>query len=142
MKERQRARLEIVRELSKPEPDKDPLCVVDERLCEWGEWARRNGHAGPVWPERTLLGRMIDEGWGAVQNKQTPTDPNPKAEECDQAITRLNGIRKKVIKVAYLTHQRYSTDIQRRKLNMSRHKWYTLLRESKVIVGAALGYEV
>lgn len=71
-----------------------------------------------------------------------PTFIPPSVGEVDAAIARLSHIRQKVLAIAYMHYPAQPSEFQRKKLNMSRHKWKVLLRESRLVVAAIIGIQV
>lgn len=117
------------------------LKPVEERLQEWGRWTRHCGiHYG--WPHRTALGRVIDEGPRGAAQPPAPTVLPTPVMEVDAAVAKLKGIRQQVLWIAYAVLPNSSSDSQRGRLNMSRYRWRYLLRESRLLVAALLGFEV
>lgn len=115
----------------------ESLKPVDERLHEWGR-CTKNG------PPR--LGFADKASHLQPPQDQTmvpaPTFIPETVIAVDAAIARLTDIRQKVLAIAYLHFPGSPPDRQRGRLNMSRHKWEKLLRESRIIVGTMLGYEI
>lgn len=115
----------------------EALRPVDERLHEWGRWTKR-GAPNLGFPEMAShLQPVADECMTPA-----PTVIPVTVAEVDAAIARLSNIRQKVLAIAYMHYPALPSDFQRKKLNMSRHKWKMLLRESRLVIAAILGIVV
>lgn len=114
----------------------EALRPVDERLHQWGK-ETKNGKPRLYYPSQSshlrIPGGDFQEG---------PSFISPEVEEVDACISKLKEIRQKVLAIAYMHFPNLPPDFQRRKLNMSRHKWKIVLRESRIVVGAMLGYQI
>ena len=73
--------------------------IVHLRLEIWGRWAKDR----PVgdWPERTVLGRLIEEGPGAGHQTAHGGDMPEGIAETDAAIAHLSGDEKRVVVTFY-----------------------------------------
>ena len=117
----------------------DRLRPVDERLYQWGKWARTNQET-LGWPRRTLLGRIIDEGMnGAAHAAPAPIEIPQEVAQVDQVVAQIGGIRATMLQVVYLWYPNQPPDVQRKKVRMSRYKWRNCLRETRIRVGQMLG---
>ena len=114
----------------------EALRPVDERLHEWGKWTK--GGAPKLGYKEQASHLQIPGQTAAHAETFLPNN----VQEVDVAIARLSQIRQKVLFIAYMHYPNLPSDFQRRKINMSRHKWNWLLRESRLIVGAILGYQL
>lgn len=115
----------------------EALKPVNERLHEWGRWTR-NGAPKLGFSEKcSHLQPPADDTM-----VKPPTFLPETVAEVDAAISRLSHIRQKVLAIAYMHYPALPTEFQRKKLNMSRHKWKVLLRESRLVVAAIIGIPV
>lgn len=115
----------------------DALKPVDERLHEWGKWTK-NGAPKLGFSEKSS---HLQPAQDAIMVPPATFLPQTVVE-VDAAIARLTNIRQKVLAIAYMHYPALPADFQRKKLNMSRHKWNSLLRESRIVVGAIIGIAV
>lgn len=76
------------------------VAYADTHLGVWASWVRGRHSA---WPSRTLLGRVIEEGWGASQGSAVDYLPE-SILRTDRAVARVESILRHVLKVYYLTH--------------------------------------
>ena len=73
--------------------------LVHLRLEAWGKWAR--DRIAP-WPERTVRGRLIDEGPGAGHAAPGVAEiPEPIAET-DRAVAHLGDIDRRIVRTYYV----------------------------------------
>ena len=110
---------------------------VDGRLLEWVKWTRTNGNT-LGWPPRTLLARIIEEGWhGASQPGQRPTDEIPAdVMEVDQIVARMMPRLRRVLKAYYLSGLPVS--VKARALRLSEKTFRVRLEAARFYVLAAL----
>ena len=119
----------------------ESLKPVDERLHAWGRWTREDC-IKLGYPTRNAIGRIMEEGFRGAAQPPGPTEIPDHIMAVDAAVAKLRGIRQKVLAIAYLWFPNAPPQVQRRKLNMSKHRWNILLRESRLIVASILGYEI
>ena len=86
------------RAMSRMAPD---IKLVHMRLEAWGKWAKDRAPNG--WAERTILGRLIDEGPGASHSTATVTEIPEAIAETDRAVAHLSGDELRVIKSYYMS---------------------------------------
>jgi len=85
------------RSLSNMAPE---IRVLHQRLEAWAKWSRERISTG--WPERTILGRLIEEGPGASHSSGAPTAIPDAIAEMDRAVGHLTGDDRRVIREYYL----------------------------------------
>ncbi len=87
----------------------------------------------------TILGRLIEQGpTGAGQQGRPPISiPEPIAR-VDAAVGQLIGIERSIICIRYVYCPHLSAEQQRKKLNMSEHRWVTKLRNARRAIKVAI----
>ena len=103
--------------------------LLEGRLTRWGRLARGRAEDLGI-GERSVLGRMIEEGFGAGQvsdwaSRHLPDD----VVEVDQAVARLPRRYKRAIKIHYLTE--WPTEVKAAELRTSRRSFYLLISVGK-----------
>lgn len=74
--------------------------MLHMRLEAWARWSREKTPGG--WPDRTILGRLIEEGPGAGHSSTAPTEIPAAIAEIDRAVAHLTGDDRRVIREYYL----------------------------------------
>ena len=114
------------------------LRIADERLAAWGDWAR-DTTAGNGWPKRTMLGRVIEEGFtGAAQGGPPPTEIPEAIAETDRAIAALPPKYLYVIKIWYASSVRYNAVAASKLARMNYRQFLEVLRIARELVGHKL----
>lgn len=116
----------------------DLLKPVDNRLHEWGVWARKSGVV-LGWPSRTTLGRVIEEGYTGAAYGAQPVSMPPEIAEVDAAVATIPGRRHAVLLISYVYCPALPAEYQRRQLRVGRHEWRGLLRDGRLLVAQQLG---
>jgi DNA-directed RNA polymerase specialized sigma24 family protein len=103
--------------------------VIEGRLTRWGRLARGRCEDLGI-PERSVLGRMIEEGFGAGQvsdwsSRHLPDD----VVEVDRAVAGLPKRYKRAVRVHYLTD--LPTMVKAQLLHTSRRSFYLLVSAGK-----------
>lgn len=119
------------------QPNSLKLKAVDFVLAEWGRWMR-DADSVLGWRKSSLIAKIHKDRDGANQ-ATAPVEIPEGVMVTDAAIAKLPDIRKQVIKVAYLHCPNLPSEVQRRRLRMSRHRWARLLREGRQFVAWELG---
>ena len=102
------------------------LKLVHLRLEAWGRWSRDK--LAP-WPERTVLGRLIEEGPSAGEAGRGVTElPEPIAET-DRAVAHLGEIDRKVIRIYYTEWQ--PAEYLARRCGMERRRFDSVLNRAR-----------
>lgn len=101
--------------------------IVHIRLEMWAKWARDKAPNG--WPERTILGRLIEEGPGASQSSHTTSDMPEGIAETDRAVGHLPDEDRKVVRQYYLHWA--PRDVMARKLRMPLTKFDSVLNRAR-----------
>ena len=86
------------RAMSRMPPD---IKLVHMRLEQWARWAKDKPPNG--WPERTILGRLIEEGPGASHCTSFTSDIPDHIAHVDRAVGHLSHDDKRVIRAYYLS---------------------------------------
>lgn len=118
-------------------PNSLKLKAVDFVLAEWGRWMR-DADSVLGWRKCSLVSKMHTDRDGANQ-ATAPVELPEGVMVTDAAIAKLPDIRRKVIKIAYLHLPNHPSEVQRRRLRMSQHRWDRLLREGRAFVAWQLG---
>lgn len=106
--------------LSHMAPELRPVHVLLER---WGAWVVSGQPR--QWPERTTLGRVIDEGPGA-SHQTAPQDAMPREiEPVELAVLSLPHLDRSVVRQEY-THWQ-PTEVAARRLNVSVSRYTRVL---------------
>jgi hypothetical protein len=110
--------------------------AVHARLESWGRWAKEKGVSG--WPERTLLGRLIDgeELVGAAQSKPPIAMPDDVAVT-DRAVAHLGVIDRRVIETYYLQWE--PVEVMARRNSMRVRQFQNVLRRARWRISGFLG---
>jgi hypothetical protein len=97
------------------------------RLEEWGKWAK--DAETRAWPNRTLLGRVIDEGFGAGQSTRPPIHMPPEVATVDAAVCRLGAIDRLVILTYYVRWE--PIEVMARRSHMRVRQFQNVLRRAR-----------
>lgn len=92
--------------------------LVHLRLEAWSRWARDKAPGG--WPERTILGRLIEEGPGASHGTGQVSDMPETVAITDRAVAHLSGEDRAVIREYYLKWAPRELLARRLKLSLRR----------------------
>jgi hypothetical protein len=107
------------------------LLAVDERLLQWGRWARNDGVPGD-YPRSTMLARVMEQGpMGAAQQGRSPTTIPELIALVDAAVAKLVYRQRCVVFVRYVYFAGMPAEIQRAKLGLSEYRWKVALRDSR-----------
>jgi antitermination protein Q len=60
---------------------------IEERLEEWGKWARQGETAGLYYPTISNVGKVIGSGATFIDRNYKPDSDNPRAEEIDKLVS-------------------------------------------------------
>ena len=101
--------------------------IVHVRLEMWAKWARDKAPNG--WPERTILGRLIEEGPGASQCSAGVSDMPEGVAETDRAVGHLPTEDRGVIRQYYLFWA--PREMMARKLRMPVTKFDSVLNRAR-----------
>ena len=103
--------------------------VIEMRLGRWGRLARGRWENLGI-GERSVLGRMIEEGPGAGQVSDWAAHHLPDdVVEIDQAVARLPKRRRRAVKLHYLTE--WPSEVKAAELGVSRRGFYLLINCGK-----------
>jgi len=114
------------------------LRIADERLAAWGDWALSSS-ADNGWPKRTMLGKVIEEGFtGAAQGGRPPTEIPEAVAETDRAIASLPPKYLRVVKIWYASSVRYNAVASAKSARMNYRQFLEALRIARELVGHKL----
>jgi DNA-directed RNA polymerase specialized sigma24 family protein len=109
--------------------------AVHARLEEWGKWCRDRLNA---WPQRTLLGRVIDQGFtGAAQPGAERADVSEDVAVTDAAVARLGQIDQRAIKAYYMRTEPIESSAKR--VGMSKRMFQNVLRRARWRLAVYMG---
>ena len=110
------------------------LRLVDERLAAWGDWAR-SASSDNGWPPRTMLGKVIEEGFtGAAQGGPPPTQIPEAVAETDRAIAQLPPKYLRVVKIWYASSVRYNQCAGAKLARMDTRRFRQILQVARELV--------
>ena len=103
--------------------------LIEIRLGRWGRMARGRWENLGI-GERSVLGRMIDEGPGAGQVSDWSAHHLPDdVMEVDGAVAKLPKRYRRAVKLHYLTE--WPTEVKAGILHTSRRSFYLLINAGK-----------
>jgi len=112
------------RSLSHMAPD---VKIVHFRLEIWGRWAK--DHVPGDWPERTVIGRLMEEGPGAGQTTARVMEIPEGIAETDSAVAHLAADERKVV-VRFYTHWE-PRPVMARSLRLKPRKFDAILNRAR-----------
>lgn len=118
----------------------DGLAEVDAALEAWARWGRGTVNG---WPMRTLLARVIEQGFTGAAQQGAPVEMSEAVQLVEKAVLRLREIERKVIVKHYVNWQ--AVEVSARSLGMSPGRFRTVLHRARRSVrdymdGAGLRY--
>lgn len=108
--------------------------VIHIRLEQWGSETRQRANG---WPEKTLLGRLIEQGpMGAPQAGSPPVELSEAAAHIDVCVAKLCQIDQRALKLYY--QQWMAREDLARRLHMRERQAQNVLRRARWRVQAYL----
>lgn len=80
-------------------------CYIEERLEEWGRWARQGESAGLYYPSRSNVGKIMDSGATFIDRSFHGIEENPRAEEIDRLVcmyAKTHDLGAKILFIYYV----------------------------------------
>lgn len=100
--------------------------LVNLRLEGWARWSKLD--AVRAWPRRTVLGRVIDQGWAAGEAGGAREMPEDVAQ-VDSAIAKLGAIDRKVLVTFYTEWE--PVNVMARRCRMREQQFRNVLKRAK-----------
>lgn len=108
--------------------------IVHVRLEAWGRWAR--DIETRAWPERSVLGRLIEEGPGAGQAGRPAGYVHPDIAAVESAVVRLPPKEREVVREYYTRWA--PPEVVARRVRMGRREFGRVLYRARVRVSGYL----
>ncbi len=112
---------------------KSELVHVDLALEQWARWGKEGTNG---WPQVTLLGRVIEQGFTGAAQKGPVPEMSAVIFAVEQAILQLKAIERKVVIKHYIHWQ--PVEVSARYCHMSAGRFRTLLHRARRRVGELL----
>lgn len=107
-------------------------CYVDERLEEWGKWARQGESGGLYYSSMSNIAKISDAGGVFLERTCRNDEDNPRAEETDKLVTAMARTHPTEARVLFAYYVQTGTqEFLARRMKMSVRLFFNKIKIAK-----------